>query len=135
MAHVADVHDLEYVLDRTWGHQELCAFIHEKFLLYVVFHYMEVWPSIFELFDVRTCGKLLPLDVVPVLSVFDCLLVALVIVSCIEESRVEWVVYLHLNVVVLVLVAALLDVVDHVVETLVLIVDRVGAHVFCRINW
>ena len=57
------------------------------FLVFAIFYNMEVWPSIFELFDVRTCGKLLPLDVVPVLSVFDCLLVAL-----------------YLNVVVLVLV-------------------------------
>ena len=43
---------------------------------------------------------------------FDSLLVSLVIVSCIEEARVQWVVYLHLDVVVLVLVAVLLDVVD-----------------------
>ena len=99
--------------------------------MFAIFYNIEVWPSIFELFDVRTCGKLLPLDVVPVLSVFDCLLVALVIVSCIEESRVEWVVYLHLNVGVLVLVAELLDVVDHVVEALVLFVNGVGAHGLC----
>ena len=87
---MADVHNLEYVLDRTWGYQELCAFVHKKFLLFVVFHNMEVWPSIFELFDVGTCGELLPVDVVPVLSVLDRLLVAL-----------------YLDVVLLVLVVAL----------------------------
>ena len=86
--------------------------------------------------DVGTCGKLLPVDVVTVLSVLDRLLVALVVSSCIKESRVEGVVYLYLDVVLLVLVVVgLLDVVDHVLEALVLIVDRVGAHVFCRVNW
>ena len=65
----------------------------------------------------------------------DCLLIALMVGSCIKESRVEWVIYLYLNVVVLVLVVELLDVVDHVVESLVLLVNGVGAHVLCRIDW
>ena len=65
----------------------------------------------------------------------DGLLIPLVVVSCIEEARVQWVVYLHLDVVVLVLVVVLLDVVDHVVDALVLLINGVRAHGLCWVHW